>query len=167
VFSKTDCASRCCRLSVVGARSQTSVAPAASYRPSHNSAYAPRIRYYCPRLHIVCDLEVILCINVGKAIERFGRIWRLTRSVAPSRRPKLGAVNPQKNLFSSILPQPLPSIAPPIHPQVISTPTENTVRMVAIARSFGAARVAARGFSNAGTLLRARSRCICHGNCTH
>merc|ERR1711963_889024 len=45
----------------------------------------------------------------------------------------------------------------------ISTPTVNTITMVAIARSFGAARVASRGFANAArqpqqsTLVAARS----------
>lgn len=50
-----------------------------------------------------------------------------------------------------------PSIEGPIHLQLISTPTVNTITMVAIARSFGAARVAARGFSNAGMSRACRS----------
>lgn len=50
----------------------------------------------------------------------------------------------------------LPSIGTSIHLQLISTPVVTTISMVAIARSFGAARVAARGFSNAGTLCACR-----------
>merc|ERR1712137_818471 len=55
------------------------------------------------------------------------------------------------------------SIEGPIHLQLISTPTVNSITMVAIARSFGAARVASRGFANAArapqqnTLVAARS----------
>ena len=66
--------------------------------------------------------------------------------------------------FSEFLHQPppssshhSPSIEGPIHLQLISTPTVNTITMVAIARSFGAARVAARGFSNAGMSRACRS----------
>jgi hypothetical protein len=99
-----------------------------------------------------------VCRHRSREVKLLGSDWRLTTSVLPSKRPKLGAVNRSKKLFSSISLQPPPSIASPIHPQAISTSTVNTVSMVAIARSFGAARVAARGFSNAGT-LRARSRC--------
>jgi hypothetical protein len=102
-------------------------------------------------------LNVYRGIDVDE-VKLLGSDWRLTTCVPPSKRPKLGAVNRSKKLFSSISLQPPPSIASPIHPQAISTSTVNTVSMVAIARSFGAARVAARGFSNAGT-LRARSRC--------
>lgn len=70
--------------------------------------------------------------------------------------------------FSEFLHPPPPSsshhsasIEGPIHLQLISTPTVNTITMVAIARSFGAARVAARGFSNAG-MCRAYRSCSSH-----
>lgn len=81
-----------------------------------------------------------------------GQNWRLTHSIIRAW-TSLAANQPFCEFLHSPPPSSyhhLPSIEPPIHLQLISTPVVDTITMVAIARSFGAARVAARGFSNAG-----------------